>query len=57
MLLRQLFDLQTGTYTYLLADMGAGEAVIQPKCTFQSRAKFSPCRKTAFYTLGMTIKG
>jgi sulfur dioxygenase len=28
MFLRQLFDLQTGTYTYLLADMHAGEAVL-----------------------------
>jgi sulfur dioxygenase len=28
MFLRQLFDLQTGTYTYLLADMDAGEAVL-----------------------------
>ena len=28
MLLRQLFDFQTGTYTYLLADMKAGEAVL-----------------------------
>jgi len=28
MFLRQLFDLQTGTYTYLLADKDAGEAVL-----------------------------
>ena len=28
MFLRQLFDLQTGTYTYLLADLHAGEAVL-----------------------------
>jgi len=28
MLFRQLFDPQSGTYTYLLADTDAGEAVL-----------------------------
>lgn len=43
MIFRQLFDAESSTYTYLLADEGTREAVLIDACASRSRATWASC--------------